>query len=90
MVTENLLSTTSIKEEGKIYTATGDGKIPFVSATDIAAVAFRALTDEKPHNTSYYILGPELLTYDQVIRLSGLKSHMDAFVDRLHADCDQI
>lgn len=56
----------SIKEEGKIYTATGDGKIPFVSATDIAAVAFTALTDEKPHNTSYYVLGPELLTYDQL------------------------
>lgn len=60
----------SIKEEGKIYTATEDGKIPFVSAKDIAAVAFTALTDEKPHNTSYYVLGPELLTYDQVTWLS--------------------
>ncbi|KAF9818518.1 hypothetical protein IEO21_02756 [Rhodonia placenta] len=45
----------TIKDEGKIYTACGDGKIPFISATDIAAVAFRALTDEKPHNTDYRI-----------------------------------
>lgn len=55
-----------IKEQGKVYTACGDGKIPFVSADDIAAVAFRALTDEKPHNTDIMILGPELLTYDEV------------------------
>lgn len=29
-------------------------------------MAFHALTDEKPHNTEYRILGPELLTHDQV------------------------
>ena len=56
----------TIKEEGKIYTACQDGKIPFVSARDIAAVAFHALTDLKPHNTDYRILGPEFLTYDEV------------------------
>jgi uncharacterized protein YbjT (DUF2867 family) len=56
----------SIKKEGKIYSACGDGKVPFVSAGDIAAVAFRALTDEKTHNTDYRVLGPELLTHDQV------------------------
>lgn len=59
----------SIKDEGKIYTASGDGKVPFIAALDIAAVAFRALTDEKPHNTDYRVLGPELLTYDNVCRL---------------------
>lgn len=56
----------AIKTEGRIYTACEDGKIPFVSAADIAAVAFHALTDIKPHNTDYRILGPELLTYDEV------------------------
>jgi festuclavine dehydrogenase len=56
----------AIKNENKIYSAAGDGKIPFVSADDIARVAFRALTDKKPHNTEHIILGPELLTYDQV------------------------
>lgn len=55
-----------IKNQGKLYTATGNGKAPFVSADDIAAVAYRALTDEKSHNTDYFILGPELLNYDEL------------------------
>lgn len=63
----------TIKDEGKIYTACGDGKIPFVSAADIAAVAFHVLTDTKPHNTDYRVLGPELLTYDEVDPLFGSK-----------------
>ncbi|KAF2145480.1 uncharacterized protein K452DRAFT_283834 [Aplosporella prunicola CBS 121167] len=56
----------AIRDHSKMYTACADGKIPFVSATDIAAVAFRALTDPVPHNTDYRVLGPELLTYDQI------------------------
>jgi festuclavine dehydrogenase len=56
----------TIRDEDKIITATGEGKVPFVSADDIATVAFRALTDEVPHNTDHLILGPELLSYDDV------------------------
>lgn len=74
--TENFLGSRTIKGEGKIYTACGDAKIPFVSVTDIAAVAFRALADKKSHNTSYRVLGPELLTYDQVNRLFGSTIYM--------------
>lgn len=55
-----------IKDQGKVSTATGNGKAPFVSADDIAAVAYRALTDKKSHNTDHVILGPELLNYDEV------------------------
>lgn len=55
-----------IRDQSKIYTACGDGQIPFISATDIAAMAYRALTDSKSHNRDYRVLGPELLTYDQV------------------------
>lgn len=55
-----------IRDESKIYTACGDGKIPFISADDIAAVAFRALTDEKPQYTDYKVLGPELLSYNDI------------------------
>lgn len=58
-----------LKKEDKIRSATGDGKIPFVSADDIARVAYRALTDEKPHNTDHVILGLELLTYDEVFSI---------------------
>ncbi|KAH8661395.1 hypothetical protein BGZ60DRAFT_455250 [Tricladium varicosporioides] len=57
----------SIRNEGKIYSACADGRIPFISASDIAAIAFRTLTDEKPHSgKTYRVLGPMLLTYDQI------------------------
>ncbi|KAL0577326.1 hypothetical protein V5O48_004649 [Marasmius crinis-equi] len=56
----------AIKERRKIYTATGDYKIPFISAMDVARVAFHCLTDDKPHNTAYRVNGPEMLSYDEI------------------------
>jgi festuclavine dehydrogenase len=56
----------TIREEDKIYSGTAGGKIPFVSADDIAVVAYHALTDLEPHNRDHLILGPELLSYDNV------------------------
>lgn len=56
----------TITQHSSLFTACADGKIPWVSANDIAAVAFRCLTDEKPHNRAYRILGPQLLSYDEV------------------------
>lgn len=56
----------AIREESKIYSATGGGKIPWVSADDIAAVAVRALTGAEPPNTDYLVLGAELLSYGEV------------------------
>ncbi|CAJ2506362.1 Uu.00g004920.m01.CDS01 [Anthostomella pinea] len=47
-------------------TATRDGKIPFVSADDVAEVAYHALTDGKSYNCDLRVLGPKNLTYDQV------------------------
>ncbi|KAK1973666.1 agroclavine dehydrogenase [Colletotrichum cereale] len=56
----------AIIEEGKVYSATGEGKIPWVSASDIAGVGFHALTTPQAPNMEYLVLGPELLTYGQV------------------------
>lgn len=56
----------TIRDEGAIYTATGKGKVPFCSADDIAAMAFHALTSAEAPNREFFILGPELLTYDDV------------------------
>lgn len=56
-----------IKNEGKIYSAMQDGPLPLISADDIAAVAFRTLTDPRPHNTDYILLGPTNWTYDEVL-----------------------
>ncbi|OMP83221.1 putative oxidoreductase yesF [Diplodia seriata] len=53
-------------KSGRLVTACGDGKIPFISADDIAAMIFHTLTDERPHNIAYRVLGPELLTHDDI------------------------
>ncbi|KAL8783444.1 MAG: hypothetical protein Q9195_009386 [Heterodermia aff. obscurata] len=58
-----------IRDEGKVYSATNNGLIPFVSTEDIARVAKHLLTDKKPHNTDYVVLGPELLSYDDVAKI---------------------
>lgn len=56
----------SVRAEGKAYSASGGGRIPWVSKTDIAACAYSALTTEEPPNGDYIILGPELLSYGEV------------------------
>ncbi|KAL2200039.1 hypothetical protein P885DRAFT_66910 [Corynascus similis CBS 632.67] len=79
----------SIREEGKIYSATGDGKIPWVSADDIAAVAVRTLTDERAHNTDYLILGPELLSYGDIATiLSDVLGRIIVHVDLTTAELE--
>lgn len=59
----------TVRDEGKAYSASGSGKIPWISKTDIAACAFSALTAETPPNGDYIILGPELLSYAEVSRV---------------------
>ena len=49
-----------------ICSATHNGKIPWVSVDDVAAVAYHALVDKPAHNTEHFILGPELLSYGEV------------------------
>lgn len=38
----------------------------FVSAEDIAALAIKGLTAQKPFNRDFAVHGPELVTHDQV------------------------
>lgn len=54
------------EEEGEIYSSTGKGKIPWISVRNIGAVGYRALTDEVSHDADHVLLGPELLSYDNV------------------------
>lgn len=56
----------SIRENGAVWTASGDGRVGFVDAEDIAAVAVRALTDEHAPNTDLVLTGPQALSYDDV------------------------
>lgn len=59
----------SIRDEGIIRTATGSGRVGFIDAEDIAAVAVRALTDEQGLNTDLLLTGPEALSYDHIAAL---------------------
>ncbi|KAH8599569.1 agroclavine dehydrogenase [Bisporella sp. PMI_857] len=56
----------SIKNENKIFSAAENAKIPFLSADDVARVACKVFAKERFDKAEYIILGPQLLTYDQV------------------------
>ncbi|MYW00839.1 NAD(P)H-binding protein [Streptomyces sp. SID3343] len=56
----------SIREDGIIRTATGSGRVGFIDAEDIAAVAVHALTDAHAPNTDLVLTGPEALGYDDI------------------------
>ncbi|TBL43335.1 ergot alkaloid biosynthesis protein [Verrucosispora sp. SN26_14.1] len=59
----------TIREQGEIVTATGDGRIAFVDPDDIATVAVRALTGEPTVTGELVLTGPTALTWDEVAAL---------------------
>jgi festuclavine dehydrogenase len=56
----------NITKESALYSGTNIGRLPWISANDIAEAAFRALTDVQSHNTDHVLIGPELWSYDDV------------------------
>jgi uncharacterized protein YbjT (DUF2867 family) len=56
----------TIISQDSFFSATQDGKIGLVSSEDIASAALTALTAKSSPNNEQIILGPELLTYDEV------------------------
>ncbi|MFB7666367.1 SDR family oxidoreductase [Kitasatospora sp. NPDC056138] len=56
----------SIRDEGAIMSASGEGRVGFIDAEDIAAVAVRALTDEQAPDTDLVLTGPQALSYADV------------------------
>ncbi|KAM0334521.1 hypothetical protein ACHAQA_001551 [Verticillium albo-atrum] len=63
---EHMEHVTSIKGEGKVHSATGEGRIPWVAVKDIAASAFQLLTQKEAPSDEYLLSGPELLSYGDV------------------------
>lgn len=59
----------TIRQQGAIFSATGDGVVPFIDAADIAAVAVEALTDTSFPSGDLILSGPELLSYTDVATL---------------------
>jgi uncharacterized protein YbjT (DUF2867 family) len=64
--TETHAHALSILEQGSILTATGSGRVGFIDAEDIAAVAVHALTGEHAPGTDLVLTGPEALSYDDI------------------------
>jgi uncharacterized protein YbjT (DUF2867 family) len=56
----------SIRAEGIVTTAAGEGKIPFIHPKDIADVAIKALTTKAYVGQSFAITGPEALSYAEM------------------------
>jgi ergot alkaloid biosynthesis protein len=56
----------TIRQLGLIFSATGSGKVPFIDASDIAAVAAEALTNQAFPSGDTVLTGPDLLTYPDV------------------------
>ncbi|MCI3131908.1 ergot alkaloid biosynthesis protein [Phenylobacterium aquaticum] len=61
----------TIRTEGRIYSATGQGRVAFISADDIASAACAALTAPEPLQAEFVLTGPEALSYDQAAREIG-------------------
>ncbi len=59
----------TIKAQNAIYTGAGEGKVGFVDARDIAAVAVEALTGDGHEGKIYPTTGPEALSHDQVAEI---------------------
>ncbi|MFJ4189286.1 NAD(P)H-binding protein [Kitasatospora sp. NPDC089509] len=56
----------SVRTDGVLLTATGEGRVGFVDADDIAAVAVHALTDPQAPDTDLVLTGPQALSYADV------------------------
>lgn len=55
----------TVRSEGVIYAAIGEGRVPFIDARDIAAVAAESLLHPEKHSGQHYILtGGEAVGYD--------------------------
>jgi NAD(P)H dehydrogenase (quinone) len=66
---ENLLAAAdTIRKEGVIRAPAGHGRVGFVAARDVAAVAARVLTSPDQDDALYVLTGPEALRYTDVAK----------------------
>jgi uncharacterized protein YbjT (DUF2867 family) len=69
---QNLLAQAEyVIKEGAIYSPSGDGKIPYVDARDVAAVAFVTLTQPGHHDKLYVVTGSEAISYREASEIIG-------------------
>lgn len=61
----------TVRGEDAIFSNDEDGRVPFISADDIARAAFALLTRPAGQNREVLVTGEEALSYDQVAGLIG-------------------
>jgi uncharacterized protein YbjT (DUF2867 family) len=59
----------TIRDEDTFYSNTGTGRVPFISAEDIASAALAALMAPTPLNSDLTLTGEESISYDRVAEL---------------------
>jgi uncharacterized protein YbjT (DUF2867 family) len=60
-----------IRDEDRIVTATGEGRVGFIDVDDVADVAVHALLDEMRPAAELVLTGPEALSYRRVAEIVG-------------------
>ena len=69
---QNLLAQAEyIINDGVVYSASGDGKIPYIDARDIAPVAVVTLTQPGHSGKKYVLTGSEAISYRQATEIIG-------------------
>ncbi len=69
---QNLLAQAEyVIKEGAIYSPSGDGKIPYIDARDVASVAFVTLTQPEHLGKKYVLTGSEAISYGQAAEIIG-------------------
>ena len=77
-----LMSAQQVADQGVLYGMFGEGRVAFIDARDIAAVAAELLTNPGHQGASYTLTGPEALSAAEVAeRLAAATGHQVRSVD---------
>jgi NAD(P)H dehydrogenase (quinone) len=81
---EDLLATAdTIREAGEVSVPAGHGRVGFVAASDVAAVAARVLTSPDHAGATYVVTGPEALRFkDIAARVSAVFAREVDYTDQ--------
>ncbi|WP_020617385.1 NAD(P)H-binding protein [Paenibacillus daejeonensis] len=78
----------SIREQGILRSATGNGRVGFINAEDIARTAAHILLSETPPNRDLLLTGPEAISYDEVAQI--MSSVRTNSVRHQHVSVDEL
>ncbi len=78
----------TIQREATFYSNTRTGRVPFISAENIAAAALGALTAPAPLNRDFTITGDESISYDRVAEL--ISEALDRTITHTHISTEAL